>query len=285
MKKLLICDLDNTLYDWVGYFVPSFYAMVDEAVKIIGCDQDLLLDDLKRVHQKHNDSEHPFALLEANVVKSCYPDKNRRELAQIFDPAFHAFNSERKRRLQLYPGVRSGLDQLSASGVKLVAHTEGKLFSVLDRLRRLELLEYFSKVYCRERSNSSHVRPEVGRRWLSDFPMERVTELSHHQRKPSSDVLEEICQKESIGPGDTVYIGDSIARDMMMAKAVGVLAVWAKYGTNNARDDYAALVRVTHWSDADVKREKDLKEQSVGIEPDFVLEHSFSEILTCFSDA
>ena len=283
MKTLLVCDLDNTLYDWVGYFVPSFYAMVDVAVEILDCDREQLLDDFKRVHQRHHDSEHPFALLETEIVRSRYQEKNRRELAEVFDPAFHAFNSERKKRLQLYPGVREGLDELSRSGIKMVAHTEGKLFSVLDRLRRLDLLGYFSRVYCRERSNIDHVRSEVGHRWLSDFPMGKVVELSHHQRKPSPEVLQEICSKEGVAAEKSVYVGDSIARDMMMAKSVGVEAVWAKYGTNSASADYSALVRVTHWTNEDVRREKELKEKSASIEPDFVLEKSFLEILDRFS--
>jgi FMN phosphatase YigB (HAD superfamily) len=52
--KLLICDLDNTLYDWVAYFVPSFYAMVDKVVELLGCDRERLLDDFRKVHQRHH---------------------------------------------------------------------------------------------------------------------------------------------------------------------------------------------------------------------------------------
>src|SRR4051794_31349072 len=71
-KRLLVCDLDNTLYDWVSYFVASFNAMVDAAVEVMGCDRDELLDDLRAVHQRHHDSEHPFALLEAETVRKHY---------------------------------------------------------------------------------------------------------------------------------------------------------------------------------------------------------------------
>ena len=54
-KAMLVCDLDNTLYDWVGYFVPSFNAMVNEALPILGCGREQLLDDLREVHQRHHD--------------------------------------------------------------------------------------------------------------------------------------------------------------------------------------------------------------------------------------
>ena len=76
-----------------------------------------------------------------------------------------------------------------------------------------------------------------------------------------------------------MYIGDSIARDVMMAKMVGVAAVWAKYGTHHSQEEYAALVRVTHWTDQDVAREIDLKKRAADVEPDVVLDGSFSQIL------
>ncbi|WJY23123.1 HAD family hydrolase [Fontisubflavum oceani] len=279
MTKLVICDLDNTLYDWVGYFVPSFYAMVEKAVAILECDREELLDDLRCVHQLHHDSEHPFALLETNIVKMRFPNATRRELARVFDDAFHAFNIERKRSLRLYDGVQEGLDSLRKRQATVVAHTEGKLYSVLDRLRRLDLLDYFSRVYCRERTLSSHVKAEVGNRWLDSFPMQKVVELSQHQRKPNPEVLAEICANEQARPEQCLYIGDSIARDVMMAKNTGVCAAWAKYGTQHSEEDYAALVRVSHWTSEDVEREIKLKEQAAGVAPDIILENSFSEVL------
>ncbi len=282
MKKLLICDLDNTLYDWVGYFVPSFYALVDQAEKILDCDREDLLDDFRLVHQQHHDTEHPFALLETGIVKRKYRNLSRRELAAIFDSAFHAFNSTRKQTLHLYPGVSETLSVLEEKGIVLVAHTEGKLYSVLDRLKRLDILQYFSRIYCRERSSVGHIRKEVGERWLDGYPMQKITELSLHQRKPSRSVLLEILESEGVEANQSVYVGDSIARDMMMAKSVGVKAVWAKYGTMTSAENYAALVRISHWTKDDIEREIQLKEMSSGLEPDYVLQENFSEIRTCF---
>ena len=42
--KLLVTDLDNTLYDWVGFFAKAFRAMVEVAVPILGVDREALLD-------------------------------------------------------------------------------------------------------------------------------------------------------------------------------------------------------------------------------------------------
>ncbi len=276
--KLLVCDLDNTLYDWVGYFVPAFYAMVDEVVSVTGCDREQLLDEFRAVHRHHHDSEHPFALLETPTILRLYTGLTRQQTAEKLDSAFHAFNSSRKKNLQLYPGVRESMEALSRAGCVLIAHTESKLYSALDRLTRLDLDNHFKRIYCRERPQSQHPDTGAGKRWLSRIPLQKVTELSHHQRKPDPDVLLEICRVERVSPADAAYVGDSMARDILMAKAANVFAIWAKYGSRH-QDQYEKLVRVTHWTDDDVTREKTLAAKAAAIRPDAVLQESFSEIL------
>jgi len=279
MRRLLVCDLDNTLYDWTGYFIASFYAMVDEAVKITGCSREQLLDDFRDVHQRHNDSEHPFALLETKSILDRYDGLPRDKIAANLDAAFRAFNQARKQSLRLYPGVKETLEVLTEADVTLVAHTESKLYAVVDRLTRLDLTKYFNRIYCRERPASIHPNKDTGATWLDRFPMDLVVELSHHQRKPSPDVLIEICDAQGVQPKEAAYVGDSMARDMLMAKRAGVFAIWAKYGAAHAREEYASLVRVTHWTQEDVAREKVLAEESAQIQPDYVLKKGFDEVL------
>ena len=192
-KRMLVCDLDNTLYDWVGYFVPSFNAMVDAAFPILDCGREQLLDDLRKIHQKPHHSEQPFALLETQVARKRLKGMSLTEMANVLDPAFHAFNSMRKKTLKLSPGVLPALRALEQTGVILVAHTESKLYGAFDRLQRLEILHYFRKVYCRERPLSVHPDQEASIAWFERIPMRMVRELAHHQMKPDPDVLLEIC--------------------------------------------------------------------------------------------
>lgn len=283
-KKLLVCDLDNTLYDWVGYFVPAFYAMIDEVVRITNCDRERLLDDFRDVHRKYHDSEHPFSLLETRTIEELFQGQSRREVAEQLDPAFHAFNSNRKQNLQVYPSVHYSLERLSNASLIIVAHTESKLYAVIDRLRRLNLTKYFRRIYCRERPNSEHPNPEAVARWLEKFPLQKVVELSHHQRKPDPNVLLEICRSEDISPEESAYVGDSMARDILMAKTAGVCAIWAKYGALHREEQYRKLVRISHWTDEDIDRERKLKKRARGVRPDHILEKSFAEILDIFFD-
>lgn len=280
--RMLVCDLDNTLYDWVGFFVPSFYAMVDKAVILLDCDRDILLDDLRSVHLHHHDAEHPFAILETKIVQNTLRNLTDAERKAYLDPAFKAFNSMRKHTLQLYPNVKETLANLKSNGVVLVAHTESRFFAVAYRMRTLGLTEYFSQVYCRERPDYSFVGQGRANSFIDNFPDESVVELSMHQRKPDPSVLQEIQVAMGIAPSECAYVGDSLTRDVLMAKQANTHAIWAKYGTEHNEDFYQKLVRISHWTPEEVAREQDLRNRSTNIRPDFVLKNSFDEILKDF---
>lgn len=279
-KKLLVCDLDNTLYDWVAYFVPAFTAMVDEAIKILGCSKQALLSDLKSVHQKHHDTEHPFALLETRIVSEVLSGLSFKEKSDKLDSAFYAFNSTRKKNLRLYSGVEETLRHLKRDNVRLVAHTEGKLASVLFRLDNLKIMDYFSAIYCRERSMSViHTKSESDL-WLARFPQCKIKELPPEDRKPNARVLMDICRIEGFNTSEAAYVGDSMGKDIFMAKSAGVYSVWAKYGSQVETDFYKALVEVSHWTLEDIEKENAIKAAAEGTYPDAVLEHHFSEIVS-----
>jgi hypothetical protein len=51
-------------------------------------------------------------------------------------------------------------------------------------------------------------------------------------------------------------VGDSPTKDVAMAQDVGISDVYARYGRAQHTEAYDLLREVTHWSDADVEREK-----------------------------
>jgi len=276
--KLLVCDLDNTLYDWVSYFVPSFYSMIDVACQILSVDLETLLDEMREVHRLHHDSEHPFALLETDSVRRSFPGKTPDETAKLLDASFHQFNRSRLDTLRLYEGVLDGLKLLNASGVTLVAHTESKLYGALGRLEQLGIRRFFSSVYCRERPRHRQGHSELSDLRFRRYSTDNVIELSHHQRKPSKDVLMEICERQGVPVSDVAYVGDSIPRDIMMAQQAGVFAIWAKYGASVSKADYEKLVRISHWSAADVEREQALRSMAESVNPDYIAD-SFKDVV------
>jgi phosphoglycolate phosphatase len=58
-----------------------------------------------------------------------------------------------------------------------------------------------------------------------------------------------------------------------------VFAIWAKYGAAHSSEEYARLVRISHWTPEDIEREASLRKEAEGLQPDAVLESSFLGIL------
>jgi phosphoglycolate phosphatase len=78
MKKMIITDLDNTLYDWVTYFSLSFKAMVNELEDILDINKKQIFEEFKTIHQYYGNTEQPFAILELPSVKKnlgMFPEK------------------------------------------------------------------------------------------------------------------------------------------------------------------------------------------------------------------
>lgn len=278
--KLLICDLDNTLYDWVSYYAYSFSAFVDELVIATEIDREVLLDDFRDVHRHHQNSEHPFAVLELPSIQHRFAGDSRERVLEALDSSMHAFNSSRVRTLSLYEGVAETLEALRAMGVTVVGHTEAIAEVAYDRLQRLEVVDLILRLYAVEAKLAPHPRGGPSNLPPTGF-LERI---STSERKPNPQLLLDICARHGATPNETVYVGDSLTKDISMASSAGAFAVWARYGTVYDSRLWEILVRVTHWTTEDVVREKQLRIESEGILPDLTID-SFPELLAAFLDA
>jgi FMN phosphatase YigB (HAD superfamily) len=272
--RLLITDLDNTLYDWVSFFTPSFRSMVNELTGLLDVREETLLNEFKAVHQHYGNSEQPFAVLELPSLKRRLSGLSRQEILERIDPALHRFNSTRKQTLALYEGVFETLAELQSSGVKIVGHTEAIFANAYWRMRTLSIEQFFTRLYTLEGRDAIHVAPDS--RWV-DPPDGFVTVVPRQDRKPNPQLLADICQKEGADLASTCYVGDSLVRDVAMARQAGVTAIWARYGTKYDPDHWHYLVKVTHWTDEDVQREKALKAKFADVTSDYTID-SFRQV-------
>ena len=180
----------------------------------------------------------------------------------------------RKRTLALYPGAAEALAELKQAGVKIVGHAEAILANSYWRLRALGVESYFTRLYTLEGREAIHISPDT--RWV-DPPDGFVTVVPRDERKPNPRLLSDICRREGVEATSTYYLGDSLVRDVAMAKQAGVTAIWARYGTRYDPACWADLVKITHWTDEDVIREKDLKAKYGRVVPNYVID-SFAEL-------
>ncbi len=123
--SVLITDLDNTLYDWVEVWYQSFRAMLDRVVEASGVPEEILLSEIKAVHQKHGTSEYAFLLEELPSLQAKHPVL---DIPGIYSEAIHSYRRARKEHLKLFPRVEETLRTIKARGCTIVAYTESMAF-------------------------------------------------------------------------------------------------------------------------------------------------------------
>jgi len=277
---LVITDLDNTLYDWVTSFVPAFYSMVDAACELLDVPKEQLLDEMQAVHRRYGNSEQPFALLETPIVACRFPNFDAEERRRHLDPVFHVFNKVRRNSLQLYDSVRETLQVIQQSGALTVAHTDAHVGNSLFRLSKLDLTELVARLYAPLKQSGTELicSSANGLHALRDY----VHVLPPEDRKPNPKALLDICADYSVQPTRTLYIGDSLFRDIHMANQASVHSAWARYGTNYNPELWSKLVRITHWTDDDVATEAQLRVEAGDVHAEVDL-NQFSDVLASFT--
>lgn len=279
--RLLITDLDNTLYDWVSFFAKAFEAMAQELTVILGVDRQTLFEEFKIVHRKYGDSEVPFAVFELPSVQNRFGGTSWKDLKSQLDPALRAFNSARKRELRLYESVENTLEQLTRMGIPIIGYTEALPGNALYRLERLGIRKFFQRLYALDSPIGLPSDPE---REPIPIPQDFVERVPRSKRKPNPALLVEICSREQVALQDAWFIGDSLSRDILMARKAGVTAVWAEYGTRYDQSLWGTLVKISHWTDEDVIRDAELRKQAQVTQADFTL-HVFSDLLPLLNRA
>jgi phosphoglycolate phosphatase len=231
--RAVVTDLDNTLYPWVDYIVPSLEAMVASLVATTGLPRVRIVQALKAVYSKYESNEYPFAIQESGIFQPYEADFDSFN-ALVLRPAREAFRAARDRYLRPYPGVRETLDRLRARGLKVVGLTDAPRNAAELRLKHLRLDGHFDALYTLPGYPlPENVDPEIRRKEEAGHYRSRtpVIELPHAAEKPSPDGLARILSDFGLAGGEVLYVGDNVKKDMPVADACGAVGVWAEYGT------------------------------------------------------
>ena len=287
--SVVITDLDNTLFDWVHIWYSSFSAMLDKIIKIAEITDDdkkqKLIREIKTIFEKYGTTEYSFLMEEIPTLQVIHPNFSPEDMKNHYDDAIHAFSKERKRTLKLYDGVLHGLMELRASGCLIVAYTESMAFYTRYRMIKLGLDEVVDILYSpKDHDLPRNLTPEQIRMHSPEKYKLRVTEHRELQReslKPNARILLDIINGVDADIDETIYIGDSKMKDIVMAQRAGVTAVHAEYGVaHNRPKEYGLLKDVTHWPDYQVEMEQIIYHTSD--QPDYTLKQQFDEILGYF---
>ena len=277
---VLVTDMDNTLFDWLGMWQAAFGAMLEHLMADSGVPRATLEAEFFAIHQRHGTTEYAFAIQELPSLRARHaPDAE--DLPGRYAAANDAYRVMRRRTLALYPGVRETLRAVRAAGALVIAYTESRAYYADYRVRTLELDGALDYLY----SLPDHALPEgVTASQIRRYPPEHYrlrSTVARHTRegtwKPDASVLRDILSDVGAEPAAAVYVGDSLIKDVTMAQAAGVLDVFARYGDVRSRPGYDLLRRVTHWSPAMLARSEGIREADV--RPTHVLGDGFAELL------
>ncbi|MCW5827876.1 MAG: HAD family hydrolase [Deltaproteobacteria bacterium] len=241
--KLLITDLDHTLWDWAGYIVPSLKVMVDSVETTTGYPRPFIIEALKKVYGRYQTTEYAFTLQQSAIWtrwRRQHGDDLDRFLETVVTPAALAYAAERKKRFRLYPGVKETLEKLKRQGVSIVALSDAPRFPAEQRLKRAGIDSLFDGLYCLKsypipksggrhrvapfivaKERSGHYRSQVG----------KVIELPPSWEKPDPRGLRKILKAIGVKPEEAILVGDSLRKDGAVAHTAGVPFYWARYGT------------------------------------------------------
>lgn len=234
--QLLICDVDNTLYDFGIYYEAGLAGLLPFACAALDLKEQEVLERLRVSFAHHGSIEYPYAFEEFPEL-SAWPKEARRALARELMEVFWA---AARAELRAYPGVHTTLHHLKRDRIHVVAFTDAPKHEAFRRLRELRIDQYLSGLVATEWFPTTRGTTRVLR--LQDLPGHRripsrfhVTgSLSDGQRKPNSETYAAIAEAYGVSPEQVVVVGDSPTRDLAPAHQIGMRAIWAAYGVRNA---------------------------------------------------
>jgi FMN phosphatase YigB (HAD superfamily) len=275
----LILDLDNTIFDWFEIWYANFSPIYAKIVELYEGDTAAALAAIRPIHQKARTSEYTF-LIEDLAARDVSPNpiKGRSD----FGDALFAAREGRDAKTKLYPTVFQSLWDIKNTGVKVIAYTESLGFYSAYRLKRLGLDGVIDIMFCPEDHDTpSGVSLSQLRNRADESYGLQVTQILHTPKgelKPNVKILREIMNVANVEPSRCAYVGDSLFKDIAMARDAGIFDVYAKYGEAQRRPEYSLLQGVSHWTQEDVERERAINNSKLSFTPSATLHECFAEI-------
>ena len=235
--------MDNTLYSWVNYIVPAVEGMVEAVCRATGFPEIKVVQSLKAVYTKYESNEYPFALQESSIFAE-FPDFGSFDKLVIL-PAMTAFNEARRRYLEPYPGVLETLRGLAERKVPVVALTDAPRNPAEQRVRRMDLDDHLAALYTLpgfQFPATAEGLPLISRAIVrkeekGEYRARcKVVELPRDHEKPDPRGLLKVCADFGVNPAEALLIGDSVRKDVAVARKVGAVDAWAEYGTYTSRE-------------------------------------------------
>lgn len=291
-SKLIVLDIDNTVFNWVEYYVSSMNALVQTVARLIAVAPEQLFHEARQIFDKEGSIEYPFLIQVLPSVIQYYGSDVDRMLREAVEPGRMAFNAAAQSTLVPYSGVQEAMQTLKRRWphIPLIALTDAPRYVAMWKLNKLHLLPFFDAVYglpdpripTDTESLKVKVDPEILMKHLqrSNFDFAgRIRILPDDYEKPGTKGLKTVLMDYDMESHlkDVLWIGDNLRKDVGLGTRLGVHTGWARYGTKI--DELAKQLLLQFSPLTNVAKNVALDPlDHTAPQPDFVLEQ-FSDII------
>jgi putative hydrolase of the HAD superfamily len=196
----IIFDMDNTLFD----FVEAKMIACTEVVNFLGAgDPEELFEYFRR--ETHG-FENPENIRDYLLDNGHDPLENYQKCATIYET--HKINN-----IRLYPDVRETLEELNGIGLPLGIVTD---------------------------ANSNNARKRLAKTGLEEFVHSLTTHDMTGAKKPDLAPFRYALDTMGLIASETLFVGDSLRRDIAPSKELGMMTAYAAYGDRNSAADRTA---------------------------------------------
>lgn len=283
MKKVLITDLDDTIWNWFDMWFNSSNVFYDNIIEYCKKKPKELYKDFRAVHQKYHTSEASNELTEV----ACLTKENilfiQNEPVIEGKSILHKYNSDRLHGLNLYPNVLTTFKSLRKKNITIIGFTESNTFHTMKRIKQLRLEPIFDSIYAPVDLGKKNMNERFYDEDQYNLKNTKLIELPKGTKKPNKEILLTILKQNNFNPEDAVYVGDKLQKDILMANDAEVFSVFAKYGSMAFDDRYKLLQTVSHWSEEDVEYERQVNSMlsNITITPKLEITN-FNQLLPLF---
>lgn len=260
--KAIITDLDNTCWDWMGFFIPAMKRFVDKTAEIIGTTPEALYPEVRSVAQRHGSSEYGWILQELpSVQRHKEQQQDPRPIPEIFKPAIEAYCEERDKHLVPYAGVTDFFNQLGQRGTLRLAATDSLAFYTFTRLRKTGLDSHIDVAYVPpDNDMPPGADLAASRSHPPAYYKSRHTQyraLPPGMKKPYPEMLKAIMAEHKVKPHEVLVLGDHLWKDVWMAQQVGAHHAHALYGDYSNNPDYGTFMpKVSYFKEGEFEQER-----------------------------
>ncbi len=191
MIKLVIYDMDDTLYDCSGKVTKLAIENVAKVLsKEIEIPEKEIVEEIEDIYELHGPKARAFDIfLENHEIKN----------KEISDKAIQAYDYDFVPEIEPFLDAIKVLSALRKKGIKLVLLTFGKEKRQRNKIEKLGIEKYFDKVL------------------ITNYP---------EKDKPLIEILNEFKVK----PNETLVLGDKIFSEIKIANKLGITTVQYKHG-------------------------------------------------------